>query len=263
MPHISIRQRIKQWIIRQPAENPPSQTVEEDQVNYSDRETIQTCPVCFMVPKYPVIFRNCHKPHFVCSECYTQLWKTKNTDPVNDNLIQDYIFCPICRDKVYPCRVYGLRDLVTYYRDLDIVKFFSLATIPCSRDGCPEKAIPLRDISYHEMKICTKRLFHCPSLQCKELVEASQLENHITNCPDMVSHYDLLRFSRSSHSDPFDKAVQYAYESVGRKSVGRTSPFGNYISSIRPAPILVPEAIRRMAYRRTGIIQLYERQNAQ
>ena len=152
---------ISEWVKNQPAAKIVPTVFEDDVVKHDD---LHRCPVCLMVPRFPMIFTKCLTPHMVCSDCFLNLFNYSTELLVTRSTF--YINCPLCRA---PVEAYEVMDIIsesTLHPTSSLSQFYMTATVACSNQDCPEKTIPLIDINHHEFLTCPYRPIQCPSFNC-------------------------------------------------------------------------------------------------
>ena len=176
---LSIRNQelISEWVKKEPSGKIVPTVFEDDAVKHGD---LQRCPVCLMVPRFPMVFTKCLRPHMVCSDCFTSLFTIQLNGGYTSTL---YIKCPLCRAPVQASEVIDIISESNLHPSSSLSQFYKTATVACSNEDCPEKTIPLLDINYHEIISCPYRTIKCPCIDCFFEGSASSVEDHIIFCP--------------------------------------------------------------------------------
>lgn len=151
----------------------------EDSLSSLDHKDIESCVICFDIPRFPIVFGECTTPHMVCIKCYILLFKTQLE---KDEDLGSCIKCPICRICVDNMKFITLLEIQLIHPNSSLIEFYSRTSTSCQNSGCPETNIKLVNISQHEFLLCSYRIIRCPALYCNVTLPANQMEDHLTEC---------------------------------------------------------------------------------
>ena len=154
----------------QPRESP-------ERITIDNKELIQPCVVCHLIPYFPII-TDCS--HLFCANCFTNLYK--------NHLVEENGFwivkCPICRVTVDESKLRSGHQELVANPDSKFSKFFQNATINCLH-GCSHNKHKILDYGVHQYFECERRVIKCPAKDCPTMTSAPLLQQHMKECPFM------------------------------------------------------------------------------
>ena len=109
-----------------------------------DKELKQVCPICLLVPRYP-LFLKCG--HLTCLPCLTEYRKDKF-------MFKKIFFCPICKQSCSLDKIYSYKVEKQNRPNSLSMRMFKKPKFICTYAGCG-KSYSLETIHHHEM-------FECP-----------------------------------------------------------------------------------------------------
>lgn len=172
-------QQLRSWVMSEPSTFYVTKSyatrIEEEMLDPPSTVPIEHCPVCILVPRFPMILP-CSPKHMVCHICYLTLFKFQ----LKQRDAEYSIKCPICRFEVTNGSTISIYDLRRSQPTETLSIFYSTVAVPCPNDGCQEKPIPLIDLYDHQLFTCPFRRIQCPN--CNFISPANQMEAHFTEC---------------------------------------------------------------------------------
>ena len=139
------------------------------------------CPLCFGIPRNPVVLKKCG--HGFCEVCIaTQVITTANQST---------------KEKAFNTKCHVCSSLFTKfdpigYEDFNIPsrKAFNLIKIKCPY-GCLYIGSP-HEMDDHQTYECPKRTVNCPYMECKQKMPFEKLvEEHIMNCENLRIYCEI------------------------------------------------------------------------
>jgi Zinc finger, C3HC4 type (RING finger) len=169
------KDRLADWIAKQPRNRNPNTTIDPLQIENPDHTNVVRCPVCFDIPRFPIISK-CN--HVLCNECFVKNFTSKMSHRGNDYFTK----CPECRAHL------GITDVQTYQHykltnpNSTASSFYGSIKVVCDNAGC-NQFICFDELNEHEMFNCLFRKIVCPAKLCPAVGPAEQILNHTLKCP--------------------------------------------------------------------------------
>lgn len=169
------KDRLAAWIAQQPRIRNPNTNIDPLHIENPDHTNVLRCPVCFDIPRFPIIAK-CN--HVLCNECFVKNFSSKMSHRGNDY----YTKCPVCRTHL------GIADVQTFQQykinnsNSTTCTFYNSIRVLCDNAGC-NQFISFDQLNEHEMFQCSFRKIVCPAKLCPAVGPPEQTLNHTLNCP--------------------------------------------------------------------------------
>ena len=134
------------------------------------------CPLCFGIPRNPVVLRKCG--HGFCEVCIAaQVGQSQNQGNREKVAATK---CPVCSALFTKFDAVGYDDF-----NIPSKKAFNLIRLKCPY-GCPYLGSP-HEMDDHQTYECPKRTVFCPYLECKQKMTFEILvTEHIMKCEKLI-----------------------------------------------------------------------------
>lgn len=146
-------------------------TFSVENVNTSDNIDLLKCRLCKGIPREPVKLRHCG--HLFCFRCVYQLFECSRF--CASHHVCAPIFCPFCNERYSQPDILKLSE-----KDPELYKTFIGLKVTCA-NGCGKVADPV-NMHHHEHYLCERRPVLCPFEECEQVLQASELDDHIDSC---------------------------------------------------------------------------------
>ena len=169
------KDRLASWTAHQPRIRNPKTNIDPCLIENPDHTNVVRCPVCFDIPRFPIISK-CN--HVLCNECFVKNFTSKMSHQGNDY----YTKCPECRTHL------GITDVYTYsqYKLISpqstTILFYNSIRVFCDNNGC-HQFINFEQLNEHEMFQCLFRKIVCPAKLCPAVGPPDQTLKHTLICP--------------------------------------------------------------------------------
>ncbi len=158
--------------------------------------TYWTCAVCFNVPRYPVMLKQCG--HVGCAGCMHRLYSRRFAVVDSQKRLPDST-CPYCR------RSFLMADIIPYSRWEVLSKgAFDSVEVSCSNsdeavetedegmvaaeDTC-DFVGSMEELKGHQLKSCKNRIVKCPNSGCTfPASKFSAVAEHFKECDKLVTY---------------------------------------------------------------------------
>jgi len=167
--------RLTNWVEKESRIQDPSFIIQPSQIYSFDSDTIQRCPSCLEIPRFPIIFP-CG--HLECHNCYIKDFKVRGRHRENTYFSN----CPNCRAEVNPEQVRTAREEIKLNPSSKAAKFYSTLQVQCDNINC-NQFYPYSDLTKHEIFTCPYREVECPAKACPCAGTPDRLLVHTINCP--------------------------------------------------------------------------------
>jgi hypothetical protein len=169
------KDRLAAWVAQQPRIRNPKLTIDPLQIQNPDHNNVVRCPVCFDIPRFPII-SICN--HILCNECFVKNFTSKIINRGYDYFTK----CPECRTKLFIADVKTYSQLKVTNPNSPASAFYGSIRVLCDNAGC-NQFISFDQLNDHEMFQCSYRKIVCPAKLCPAVGRPEQTLNHTLNCP--------------------------------------------------------------------------------
>ena len=170
----SNNQRLIDWISQSPRQDDPITSIDPCHIETTDYNTVIRCPVCFDIPRYPLITK-CN--HVICNVCFDKIFTRKIYNVGN----RYFIKCPVCGTEIAPDDVHTYSQEKLFSPASVASVFYGSIRILCDNANCKE-FIVYEELFAHEIFQCSQRKLKCPAQNCPAVGPPPETLQHTLDC---------------------------------------------------------------------------------
>ena len=185
------RDRIANWVKRQPRHRDVPLYVERTLIKNFDQNRAILCGFCYSYPLLPIVLP-CN--HLVCNYCYQSNFEANNYRLGNDFCTR----CPYCKANINHDHVLTIKQEVELHPNSIISNYYSQAEVYCDNEGC-NKLIKLSNLYEHLKYECEYRMVPCAAAYggCPIVDDLIDVTAHSLSCP---FHYTWCAICNEEYS---------------------------------------------------------------
>ena len=169
------RERITAWVSQQVRLRDPVSFIDPFLIENPDHSTVYRYPVCFDIPRLPIIP---YCKHVLCHDSFTKIFQKQLFNNKNSYFTK----CPECRTIIKPDDIHTFSQEKNSNPASAAVSFYSSIRVFCDNAGC-NKFIDYENLYEHEFFQCTLGRMSVPAQRCLSIAPPDLTLCHTLDCP--------------------------------------------------------------------------------